>query len=44
MKECPRGKDNLGRLWELLKILRRGAETTKDDGQDLWMDDLDNLV
>ena len=28
MKECPRSKDKLGRLRELLKILWRGAETT----------------
>ena len=28
LKECPRSKDKLGRLRELLKILRRGAETT----------------
>ena len=28
-----------------MKILKGGAEaTTKEDGQDLWMDDLDNLV
>ena len=28
LKECPRGKDNLGRMWEPLKILKGRAETT----------------
>ena len=35
LKECPRGKDNLGRYW------REELRQQQEDGQDLWMDDLD---